>query len=151
MKADGATISSIIHPDLFVSPHILPILAEVLTCKEQQAFLQQEELSAHLTLCHRCRTAIISLLSMAEEPESGNGTADEAVHTLLLRFARIHGAIEAHEYEQLAAYAETIVAQGCKTADQSFPDVAAHLRTCSDCRLMLENTVAFIRESEETD
>jgi hypothetical protein len=59
--------------------------------------------------------------------------------------------IEGREYELLGAYAEAIVTEGQDKADLRFPEVAAHLRICPDCRSVLEATVAFITETEETD
>ena len=91
------------------------------------------------------------LLGVAQEYDRRNNDPEGSAHDLLIRFANISRAIEAHEYERLGAYAEAIVAEGRDKADLHFPDVASHLRICPDCRSALEATVAFITESEETD
>ena len=153
MQEDKATIMSDVGPDLLEPPHVLPILMELFAGDRQQALSQQEHLFAHLAACHHCRTAVAVLLSVAQEYDHINNDPEEVVHDLLMRFADIDrkiGAIEAHRYERLGVYAETIVAKDRDKAAALFPDLAAHLSVCSDCRLMLEETVAFLIEAENT-
>ena len=154
MKEDNATVISEIGPDLFVPPHVLPVLMELIAGERQQVLSQQEQLLAHLATCHFCRTAVVVLLGLAQEYDRRNNDPEEPAHDLLVRFANISRAIEAREareFERLGAYAETIVAEGRDGADLRFPDVAAHLKICPDCRSALEATVSSITESEETD
>lgn len=140
-----------IDPDLFVPPHVLPVLMELFAGERQQALSQQEQLLAHLTECHYCRTAVVFLLDVAQEYDRRNNDPEEPAHALLVRFANISRALEAHEYERLGAYAEAIVAEGRNKADLCFPDVVAHLRRCPDCRSVLKATVDAIAESGEAD
>ncbi len=152
MKEDNITVLSEVGPDLFEPPHILPALMELFAGDKQQALLQQEHLLAHLTTCHYCRTSIVFLLGVAQEYDHINNNAEESAHDLLIRIANINRLIiEAHDYEQLGAYAEAIMADGQDKANLRFPDVTAHLRICSDCRSALETTVNFITEPKETD
>jgi hypothetical protein len=153
MKEDNAAAISGIGPDLFVAPHVLPLLMELFVGERQQALLQQERLLAHLATCHYCRTAVIVLLSLAQEYDRSNNDSEEPAQDLLERFATISRKIEAREadsYERLGAYAEAIIAGGLERADQLFPDVAAHLRICPDCRSAVDATVSLLTESEET-
>lgn len=150
MNEDNATVMSEVGPDLFVPPHVLSVLMELFAGERQQALSQQEQLLAHLATCHYCRTAVVVLLGIAQEYDRRNNDPEKPAHDLLVSFANISNAIEAHEYERLGAYAEAIVAEGREKADMRFHDVAAHLRACPDCRLALEATVTFITESEET-
>jgi len=154
MKEDNATVISEIGPDLFVPPHVLSVLMELFAGERQQILSQQEQLLAHLATCHFCRTAVVVLLGLAQEYDRRNNDPEEPAHDLLVRFAKISRAIEAREareFERLGAYAEAIVAEGRDRADLRFPDVAAHLRICPDCRSALEATVSSITESEEPD
>ena len=151
MKEDNATVVPEIRPDLTVAPHILPLLIELFAGEKQQVFLQQEQLLTHLTTCHYCRTTAMVMLDVAHECDHRNNNAEEPIRGLLARFARISSTLDAHEYELLGAYAEAVVTKGKCKADLSFPDLAVHLRTCSDCCSMLEATVAFITDAEETD
>jgi len=151
MKENKAAVMFEVGPDLFVPPHVLSILMELFAGERQQALSQQEQLLEHLAVCHYCRAAIVVLLSIVQEYDRRNNDPEGSAHDLLIRFANISRAIEAHEYERLGAYAEAIVAEGRDKADLHFPDVASHLRICPDCRSALEATVAFITESEETD
>src|SRR5438270_628580 len=154
MKEDNATVVSEVGPDLLVPPHVLSILMELFAGERQQALSQQEQLLAHLAVCHYCRTAVMVLLSQELECDRRNNDPEEPAHDLLVRFANINRSIEAREaqkYERLGAYAEAIVDEGRDKADLRFPDIAPHLRACSDCRSELEATVAFITESEEAD
>ena len=48
MKEDASQF----HPDLFVSPHVLPTLMELFAGEKQDAFSQQEQLLPHLVECH---------------------------------------------------------------------------------------------------
>jgi hypothetical protein len=154
MKDDNAKVITAVGPDLLVPPHILPLLMELFAGDRQQALAQQEQLLAHLTTCHYCRTAVIVLLSYAQEYDRRNNNPEEPTRDLLTRFADISCTIEAREaqeFERLGAYAEAIVAEGRKRAARRFPDVAAHLKMCPDCRSALDATVAFITKAEETD
>ncbi|MGH2497348.1 MAG: hypothetical protein ACRDIV_21820 [Ktedonobacteraceae bacterium] len=141
-------------PDLLVSPHVLPQLMELFAGDRQQAFTQQEQLVEHLETCHYCRTAVMVLLSYAQEYDHRNNNPEEPVRALLARFTSINRAIEAREaqeFERLGVYAEAIVKEGQEKAAQRFPDIAAHLNVCSDCRSAIESTVALIRKAEEDD
>ena len=157
MKKDNAVeVINAVGPDLLVSPHVLPQLMELFAGDIQQALSQQEQLIAHITVCHYCRTAVMVLLSYAQEYDR-RYNPEEPTHDLLERFAHISRIIEAREareareFERLGAYAEAIVNEGRKKAARRFPDVAAHLKMCADCRLMIEDTVAFINSTEEID
>jgi hypothetical protein len=154
MKVDNATFMSVVGPDLLVPPHVLPVLMELFGGGRQQALSQQEQLLAHLAMCHYCRTAVVFLLNVAQEYERRNNDSEEPTYDLLMRFANISReteAQEAHEFECMGAYAEAIVAQGRERAAQSFPDIATHLRICPVCRSALEATVVSITEAEESD
>ena len=153
MKKDNAEVITEIGPDLLVPPHVLPLLMELFAGDRQQAFSQQEQLLAHMATCHYCRTAVMVLLSYAQEYDHINNDSEKPTRDLLTRFADISRAIEAREaqeFERLGVYAEAIVAEGREKAAQRFPDVAAHLNICPDCRSALEATVAFITGTEET-
>jgi uncharacterized protein YigA (DUF484 family) len=152
MKEDNATVMPEVGPDLLVSPHILPALMELFAGERQQVLSEQEQLFAHLATCHYCRTAVMVLLSQELEYDRRNNDAEETTRDLLMRFANINRSIEAREaqeYERLGAYAEAIVDEGRDRAALRFPEVAAHLKVCSDCRSALEATVVFITEPEE--
>jgi hypothetical protein len=154
MKEDNAKVITAVGPDLLVPPHVLPLLMELFAGDMQQAFLQQEQLLAHLTTCHYCRTAVMVLLSYAQEYDRRNNTPEEPTRDLLMHFADISRTIEAREaqeFERLGVYAEAIVAEGREKAAQRFPGVAAHLKICPDCRTALEATVASISGAEETN
>jgi len=153
MKKDNAAdVIIAAGPDLLVSPHVLPLLMELFAGDRQLAHTQQEQLVAHLETCHYCRTAVMVLLSYAQEYDHINNNPEEPTRDLLARFAhisRLIEACEAREFERLGAYAEAIVNEGRKKAARRFPDVAAHLKMCADCRSMIEATVAFISGAEE--
>ena len=141
-------------PDLLVSPHVLPLLMELFAGDIQQALSQQEQLLAHLKTCHYCRTAVMVLLSYVQEYDHRNNNPEEPTRDLLARFASISRAIdarEAQEFERLGAYAEAIVAYGREKAAQRFPDVAAHLKICTDCYSAIEATVASLTDEEKVD
>ena len=140
-------------PDLLVSPHILPQLMELFVGDRQQALSQQKQLITHITDCHYCRTAVMVLLSYAQEYDS-RYNPEEPAHDLLERFAAISRKIEAREareFERLAVYAETIAKEGLENAAQRFPEIAAHLKICSDCRSAVEKTVASLTREEKTN
>jgi hypothetical protein len=150
MQEDNRTTLSEVGPDLSIEPHVLPLLIEMLIGDGQQAFSQQQQLHTHLATCHYCRSAVIYLLGVEKEYDHRNNDTEEHVNNLLTRFAHLHRAIEtmeAHAYERMGAYAEAIAAEGRDKANLRFPDMAVHLRTCSDCRSILEATLAFITGS----
>lgn len=156
MKEDNAAgILSKIGPDLLAPPHILPVLMELLAGDRPPDLSQQEQMFSHLAKCHYCRTTVVFLLKVAQGYDQINNNPEEPIRDLLARFesisreAEAQEAQEAWEHERTGAYAEAIVAEGQEKADQLFPDIAAHLRICPDCRSVVEATVADITESEE--
>jgi hypothetical protein len=154
MEEDNAKIITVVGPDLLVPPHIHPLLMELFAGNIQQASSQQEQLLAHLATCHYCRTAVMVLLSYAQEFDYRNNDPEKPTRDLLSHFANISRAIEtreAQEFERLGAYAEAIVAEGREKAVQRFPGIAAHLKICPDCRSAVEATTASITEAEKTD
>lgn len=149
MKEDSTAALSRFSPDLFVSPHVLPLLMELFIGERQQVIAQQEQLLAHLNICHYCRTAVVVLLGLASEYDLRNNDSQEPALDLLTRFADISREIEAYEarmYECLGAYAEYLAEEGQDKARLRFPDIAAHLEICPDCHTAVEATVSFIAE-----
>ena len=149
MKRNNAKVVAEAGPDLSVSPHILPLLMELFAGDRQQAHTQQEQLVAHLETCHYCRTAVMILLSYAQEYDHRNNDPEEPTRDLLARFACISRAIEAREaqeFERLGVYAEAIAKEGQEKAAQRYPDIADHLNICPDCRSAIEATVALIND-----
>ncbi len=153
MTEDNAVeVINAIGPDLLVSPHVLPLLMELFAGDIQQALSQQDQLISHITTCHYCRTALMVLLGYAQEYDR-RYNPEEPARDLLERFAAISRKIEAQEareFERLGAYAETIANEGQEKAAQRFPDVAAHLNHCPDCRMIVESTVASITGTKGT-
>ena len=153
MKENNAFVKSEIGPDLFKPPHVLPALMELFAGERQTVFSLQEQMLAHLATCHYCRNEVMVLLIEAQEYDRRNNDPEEPARDLLMLFANIDRAIdsrEAHEYERLGTYVEAIVHEGKDKANQRFPGIAAHMITCSACRSVLEKTLEFITESEET-
>lgn len=148
MKEENTGILSKIGPDLLVPPHILPAVMELLAGDSPPDSLQQDHLLSHLAACHYCRTAIVFMLKVAQEYDRINNNAEEPVRDLLDQFVRISQEAEmqeAREYERMGVYAETIARLGQEKADLSFPDIAAHMQICPDCRSVVWDTVAEYR------
>ena len=150
MKERKAIVMDKVRPDLFVPPHIAGKLVDLVAGEWQPDLSQQEQLVAHLTECHFCRTALIVLLSAGQEYERSNCYPEGPAHDLLMRFVTIHEEVEVQEYEQMGAYAEAIVAEGREEAEKRFPVLAEHIRRCPGCKSTVEETVAFLKESEKT-
>ncbi len=150
MEDKRSIVMDKVRPDLLVPPHIVDKLFHLVAGEWQPDASQQEQLVVHLMECRYCRTTLIILLSADQENERLNGTPEAPVHELLTRFATIHHEIEAQDYEQMGAYAEAIIAKGREEADKRFPVLAEHVRRCSSCSSTLEETLAFLKEPEET-
>jgi hypothetical protein len=151
MEEKKASVMDKVRPDLLVPPHIVDKLIHLVVGEWQLDPAQQEQLVVHITECPYCRTALIVLLSAEQKYERINSYSETPAHDLLTRFVTIHHEIEAQEYEHLAAYAETIVAEGREKADKRFPVLAEHIRRCPNCTSTLEETLAFLNEPEEAD
>jgi hypothetical protein len=136
-------------PNLLAPPHVLAELMELFAGERHQVLSQQDRLLAHLAVCEYCQTAVVFLLGVSQECDRGSGAPIEPARGLRAHFAREVRAREASGYERLGAYAEAIVAQGRETAERRYPDTAAHLSRCAQCRAALEATVAFLNETEE--
>lgn len=52
--------------------------------------------------------------------------------------------------EDLAVYAETMVAHGQEKAKKRFPLLAEHLSRCPSCMASVDDAVAFLNEPDET-
>ena len=151
MKEKKVTLMDKVRPDLLVPPHIVGKLIHLVVGEWQPDPSQQEQLIVHITGCRYCRTALIVLLSAEQEYERLNSFPEAPARNLLTQFVTIHHEIEAQEYEHMGAYAETIVAKGREEADKRFPILAEHIRRCPSCASTLEETLAFLKELEETD
>ena len=151
MKEKKAIVADKVRPDLLVPPHIVGELIHLVRGEWQPDPSQQERLVAHLAECPYCRTALIVLLSAEQEYERSNSYPEAPARNLLARFVTIHQEIEVLEYEHMGAYAEAIVAEGKEKANKRFPVLAEHIRRCPGCKSTLEETLAFLNKSEETD
>jgi hypothetical protein len=151
MEGKKASVKDKVRPDLLLPPHIVDTLIRLVLGEWQPAPSQQEQLVVHLTECTYCRTALIVLLSADQEYEILNSSLETPVHNLVTQFVTIHHEIEAQDYEHMGAYAEAIMAKGREDADKRFPVLAEHVRRCSSCSSTLEDTLAFLNESEKID
>ena len=151
MEDKRSTVMDKVRPDLLVPPHIVDKLFHLVAGEWQPDASQQEQLVVHLTECRYCRTTLIVLLSADQEDERLNRSQEAPAHDLLTRFVSIHHEIEANDYEQMGAYAEAIIAKGREEADKRFPVLAEHVRRCSSCTSTLEETLAFLKEPEQTN
>ena len=157
MNEEHAGILSKIGPDLLAPPHVLPALMELLAGDSPPDLSQQEQLLSHLATCHYCRTAVVFLLKVAEGYDLRNNNPQEPVRDLLAQFEKISKEAEAREareaqvFERMGAYAEALVAEGQKKAEERFPDVANHIQICHDCQAAVQSIVAAIKESEKSD
>jgi predicted anti-sigma-YlaC factor YlaD len=151
MEDKHATIKDKVIPDLLVSPHIVNELLHIVMGEWQIDSTQQEHMVEHLSGCEYCRKALLVLLSADQEYEMSNNNTESQAHNLLTQFETIHHEIAVHDYEHMGAYAEAIKAKGRKKADKRFPVIAEHTRKCASCRSWLNETLAFLNESEEND
>jgi hypothetical protein len=153
MKEDNATIISEVGPDLFVPPHVLPVLMELLGGDRQQSLSQREQLLAHLAICNYCRTAVVLVLNVAQKYDRRSNDSEEPTRDLLMRFANISREIEecgVQDYELMGAYAEAIIAEGREEADKRFHTLGEHIKRCRSCESALEDTLTFLNKLEET-
>lgn len=157
MKEENAGIVSKIGPNLLEPPHILPFLMELLAGERPSDLSQPEQLVEHLATCHYCRAAVIFLLKVAQDYDRINNNPDKPIRDLLEQFEHISRGVEAREareaweFERMGAYSEAIADVGQEKADESFPDIAAHMQICPDCWAAIQSTVAAIKEPEKSD
>lgn len=149
-------------PDLLVPPHVLTGVLDMCVGVGSPDPGWQEHLVAHLGGCPYCRTAVITLLCVAQEADRRLGN-DDGQAGQVLQFARTHRALEADvyertraeaaAYERMGAYTEAIHAMGRAAADEEprFATLAAHVASCPDCQSSLDGTLAFLAdESQDT-
>jgi hypothetical protein len=148
MEEHNASVMDKIQHDLLVSPHIVSELFRLITGQWQPNAAQQEQLIAHLMTCQDCRVTLISLLSA--ELAQLNNSSEGPLQNILGQFVAIHHTLEGLGYEQMGAYAETMIAQGQGEADKRFPLLAKHICNCSGCKATLADILAFLRETGET-
>jgi hypothetical protein len=148
MEDKKATIIDKVSPDLLVSPHIVSELFHLVVGEWQPDSSQQEQLVVHLRECYYCRTSLIVLLSTDQEYEMANSYTETPARNLLTQFVAIHHEIAVQDYEHMGAYAEAIISKGREEADKRFSVLAEHVRKCSSCKSMLEETLSFLNEPE---
>lgn len=78
-----------------------------------------------------------------------NNSTETPAQNLLTQLVTTHHEIAVQDYEHIGAYAEAIMAEGRKEADRRFHVLAGHIRRCSSCKSMLEETLTFLNESEK--
>jgi hypothetical protein len=149
MENKKATTKDKVHPDLLVSPHIMHELFQVIMGELRPDTSQQEHMVNHLRYCEYCRTSLIILLSAEQEHDRLSRVAEPSIDNLLTQFVTIHHEIAIHDYEHMGAYAEAIKDVGRKEAAKRFPVIEGHIRRCVSCKAWLEETLAFLNESEE--
>ena len=151
MEDRPAAIMDKVNPNLLVPPHIVDKLFQLIAGEWLPDASQQEQLVAHFMECSYCRTALIVLLSALQRDERSNSSPESSAHNLLTHFVSLHHEIEAHEYEHMGAYAETIVAKGRKEANRRFRLLAKHIKRCPGCKSTLDEVLAFLNNPDETD
>lgn len=150
MEYNKTNVMDKIQSELLDPPHVLDTLIHLVIGEWKLTSPQREQLIGHLTACSYCRTALIVLLSVDQEYQRSNASPDEAaISDLLARFEAIHCELESRRYEQIGAYAEAIVAKGKEEADRRFHVLAQHIKECSECTSLLEDTLDFLNETTE--
>ena len=150
MKQKKSSVLDKIRSDLLVAPHVVDNLFHLFKGEWQPDSVQQEKLVMHLTECSHCRTLLITLLVEIQKYEKPSSNDNKFLDDLLAQFVSIHQEIESLALEQMAAYAEAIIGKGERKANEQFARLAAHIRTCPDCKATLKETLTFLRESQET-
>lgn len=137
------------HPELLAPPHILNKLIDIVAGDWQADPFQLEKLSDHLSGCSYCRTGLLLLLSREEKYEKQQNDPESVATRLFEHVFIINHEVIMRDYENMGAYAEAIVAEGREKADKRFPILAEHINKCPVCQSSLEETLAFLKESEK--
>ena len=151
MEEKRAGVMNKVHPDLRVPPHVVEQLIDFVAGEKLPDPPQLEQMARHLSTCPYCRTRLIMLLSNEQKNEFLSAADQATIHDLLAKVVGIHAEIEALGYEQIAAYAEAIVAKGKAEADKHFSVLAGHIRRCQSCTAILEEMLDFLNETDETN
>ena len=151
MEKKIATIDTL-HPNLLKPPHYVGELLRFVLGEWLPDPSQQEQLIAHLTICSYCRIALIELLLAEQTYEkrlNASSASETAIYNLLMQFVTLHQELEIQD-EYIGAYAEAIVTMGKTLAAEHFSILAAHVKKCLHCQSLLEDTLTFLNEPEET-
>jgi hypothetical protein len=131
-------------------PHILSQLMEIVTGDWQPPPTEQEQLLEHIIECEYCQISLSWLVDSVLTEENTNDSSDNLVRGLLARQRESMRKQHVH-YEQIAAYIETLEAQGEEGASKNYPMLVEHLQHCTDCRHLIESTRALFDEMEKDE
>ena len=148
MKGKKTILMEKKHPELLVAPHVVDRLFHLLAGEWQPDASLEKQLMAHFIECSFCRTASIGLLLAEQELEGLSTDPENPFRHFIERLVTILYEIEAVEHEDMGAYAEAIITVGKTEADKRFSQFAEHISRCPKCQSALEETLAFLNESE---
>jgi hypothetical protein len=136
--------------ELLVFPHMGMQLLELFAGTWRPASTELETLAAHLMTCSACRLFLLTEIAMEQGDRNAKRSHIAITQDLLTRFLTIHYRAEAPDYEDLGAYAETVLAQGEGEANTQFPLLGMHLSLCKTCKSTIDATIAFLNETKES-
>lgn len=148
MSEENISVAPDVDPVLEAPPHVLSAIMQMIAGEAQLAISQQEHILSHLVECHECRVTAIVLLSAALQYEQSHSDSETLLADLLMRFVEIDHDAEVRKLELLGVYAEAIVCEGESRAEQRFPNLAIHVRSCEVCRAIVKTTVASLLATE---
>ena len=148
MEKDNAIVMEQTHPEIFSAPHIAQNLLQLVQGEWYPNPREMDQLIDHLFRCHYCRSALKVLLAVEPAETRLKGDPETVADEILLRFVTILDEIEAREYEYLSSFAEAVANEGREKAEERFPTLAAHLKSCSICESALNDILTFLDETK---
>jgi len=146
MKNDMTAVESILGTAmLHEPPHILSQLMEIVTGDWQPLPNEQQQLLEHLVECEYCQAALVWLVDAEYVEDNSSNSSGNLVPGLLAWQRESMQKKHAH-YEQIAAYIETLEAQGEEEASKKYTVLVEHLQHCIDCRHLVESTQTLFDE-----
>src|SRR5579863_4296955 len=126
-------------------PHILSQLMDIVTGDVELDTTEQEQLLEHLVDCEYCQTVLVMLVGAGLADDNASDSSENIVRELLARQRETMRKKHAN-YEQIAAYIETLEVQGQEEANKKYPALVEHLQHCLDCRNLVESTRTLLTE-----
>jgi hypothetical protein len=132
----------------FVAPHVISQFLKPSTGEWLIFSLEQESLPEHFFHCLLCQRTLIMFVEETLRQDQKNGFPEDSACMLLEQLrALIHETLRAF----IGPYIDVCKLKGEREAKRRFPELAAHLKECDECRQVVNETLSLLTEIENSE
>lgn len=136
-------------PSIFDHAYFVHVLLTLITGQWHPTSDEQEEFVTHLSECIACQKILTKWLHEELDYDKKHGYAGAIPQELLSQLRQTTHNTQVHI--DIGAYIDVLIEQGEEVANEQYPQLAKHLRTCKACRSDVEGTRALLRLLDQND